>query len=106
MDESGEDLARLALKAALARLESGEARATGDANSFVVVVIAVPGNSGSAAVETPESHQQADISPADHPGLEKFSIQKVPAPSPGMRPCFVEPDRVCVGSGACEMRGF
>ena len=40
-----------------------------------------------------------------HPGLERFTIEggtQTSAP----KSCFMEPDRLCVNSGACEMRGF
>jgi hypothetical protein len=41
-----------------------------------------------------------------HPGLERFPIAEgVPAAS-APKNCFMEPGRVCVNSGACEMRGF
>jgi hypothetical protein len=40
-----------------------------------------------------------------HPGLERFTIgtdTQTSAP----KSCFMEPDRPCVNSGACEMRGY
>ena len=40
-----------------------------------------------------------------HPGLERFPLSEVgTAGSP--KPCFIEPGRICVNSGACEMRGY
>jgi hypothetical protein len=41
-----------------------------------------------------------------HPGLERFIIPGVDSPPPAPKACFMEPSRVCVNSGACEMRGF
>lgn len=41
-----------------------------------------------------------------HPALERFTIiASSPAPSTA-KACFMEPERICVNSGACEMRGF
>lgn len=41
-----------------------------------------------------------------HPGLERFNISEGAEPGPVPKACFMEPSRVCVNSGACEMRGF
>jgi hypothetical protein len=41
-----------------------------------------------------------------HPGLERFDLPENTTVSNAPRRCFMEPDRVCVGSGACEMRGY
>jgi hypothetical protein len=40
-----------------------------------------------------------------HPGLERFPLSET-GPAPPSKPCFMEPDRICVNSGACEMRGY
>jgi len=40
-----------------------------------------------------------------HPGLERFRIESDPQTS-APKTCFMEPDRLCVNSGACEMRGY
>ena len=41
-----------------------------------------------------------------HPGLERFPLSEPSATSAATKPCFMEPGRVCVNSGACEMRGY
>jgi hypothetical protein len=41
-----------------------------------------------------------------HPGLERFIMLAADSAPPAPRPCFMEPNRACVNSGACEMRGF
>ena len=41
-----------------------------------------------------------------HPGLERFIMLAADSAPQAPRPCFMEPDRDCVNSGACEMRGF
>jgi hypothetical protein len=40
-----------------------------------------------------------------HPGLERFTIDPDTQTS-APKSCFMEPDRPCVNSGACEMRGY
>jgi hypothetical protein len=58
---------------------------------------------GSEAAST----QASSIRACDaHPGHERFPLNEGPASTSARRPCFMEPDRVCVNSGACEMRGF
>ena len=41
-----------------------------------------------------------------HPGLERFTMIEVDSHPSAPKTCFMEPARVCVNSGACEMRGF
>jgi hypothetical protein len=41
-----------------------------------------------------------------HPGLEKFPIAETETAPSAPKTCFMEPGRVCVNSGACEMRGY
>jgi hypothetical protein len=43
---------------------------------------------------------------SSHPGLERFDLPENNSVANAPRRCFMEPDRVCVGSGACEMRGY
>ncbi len=40
-----------------------------------------------------------------HPGHQRFTISESDSRLSPKR-CFMEPDRVCVNSGVCEMRGF
>jgi hypothetical protein len=40
-----------------------------------------------------------------HPGLERFPLSGL-GPAAPSKPCFMEPGRLCVNSGACEMRGY
>lgn len=41
-----------------------------------------------------------------HPGLERFPIAESEPAASAPKNCFMEPGRVCVNSGACEMRGY
>ena len=43
---------------------------------------------------------------SSHPGLERFDLPENNTVANAPRSCFMEPDRVCVDSGACEMRGY
>ncbi|MEN3334416.1 MAG: hypothetical protein V7641_3781 [Blastocatellia bacterium] len=43
---------------------------------------------------------------SSHPGLERFDLPEKKTGPNAPRSCFMEPDRVCVSSGACEMRGY
>jgi hypothetical protein len=51
----------------------------------------------------PSNHSARKVS---HPGLERFTMVEAGSHSSVPRACFMEPTRVCVNSGACEMRGF
>jgi hypothetical protein len=51
----------------------------------------------------PSNHSERKVS---HPGLERFTMVEAGSNSTVPRACFMEPNRVCVNSGACEMRGF
>lgn len=51
----------------------------------------------------PSNHSERKVS---HPGLERFTMVEAGSHSTVPRACFMEPTRVCVNSGACEMRGF
>jgi hypothetical protein len=43
---------------------------------------------------------------SSHPGLERFDLPENNTVSNAPRRCFMESDRACVNSGACEMRGY
>lgn len=45
-------------------------------------------------------------STAPHPGLERFPLAEIGSSVPAPKACFMEPDRPCISSGACEMRGY
>ena len=47
-----------------------------------------------------------DGSASSHPGLQRFPNLETESPAPAFKSCFMEPDRECVHSGACEMRGY
>ena len=40
-----------------------------------------------------------------HPAQERFTMIDAASPAGAPKACFMEPGRVCVNSGACQMRG-
>jgi hypothetical protein len=92
------DTIRELLEAALRKLEG----------SRVERSIAEP--TGADRTSTQSSASQTALQPASpsasHPGLERFTIIESESNPPGQKTCYMEPDRPCVKSGACEMRGY
>src|SRR5690242_1083834 len=96
------DTIRDLLEAALRKLEdSGIEQSTAETTS-ATSLSTQPGASQSSL--HPASQPTPD--PALHPGLERFTIIESETNPPGQKPCYMEPDRPCVKSGACEMRGY
>jgi hypothetical protein len=97
---------RRALEAALAGLD-----APTEAAAPMIIVL---GDSRSSAQESTVQGKQSIINPqqpyagstSSHPGLQRFPALETELPAPAFKPCFMEPDRECVHSGACEMRGY
>ena len=136
MQDSTEEIARRVLQNVLRQLEAGSRPAAPPPGNSVVgnhtsaspVIIIMLGDaaahatSGDAAnagapllgVVEPSacgcqnnSHMSGGNSlQSSHPGLERFDLPEDNAVSNAPRMCFIEPDRACVGSGACEMRGY
>ena len=50
--------------------------------------------------------EQGNSLQSPHPGHERFDLPEENSLSSAPRRCFMEPERACVGSGACEMRGY
>ncbi len=75
------------------------------------VIIVMLGQAGSTNNEVCENHASHEARPGgktgsdiSHPGFERFQISDARA-ADGPKPCFMEPERLCVNSGACEMLG-
>jgi hypothetical protein len=99
MDTSETALVRSLLEALLKRLQVDNGAPPADetkaaAGSRNVAKIAPGEAAGTAAACTL------------HPGLEKFVVSKECSSDSAPKTCYIEPDRVCVNSGACEMRGY
>ena len=111
MQSTDQELVRRALRAALDRLEGTDAAAATQPPVVLVVLAntdAPPAvvNGAASQKRTEDSQTLNQSAPALHPGLERFASLDVGSPSSAPGRCFMEPDRVCVNSGACEMRGY
>lgn len=107
MDASETELVRKVLTAILERLEGGgltSAESQEPDNNLIVVVFSQAG-----ALNVPESanlpKQVSHVGGVIHPGFERFAVSQHCSSDSAPRTCFLEPDKVCVNSGACEMRG-
>jgi hypothetical protein len=96
---------RKALEAALDSLD-----APTEAGTPIIIVLGDSRSSGqSPTVQIKQSI--GDAKPynglaSSHPGLQRFANLETESPAPAFKSCFMEPDRECVHSGACEMRGY
>jgi len=64
-------------------------------------------SASAGASEQPQTFAPgADRKIVSHPGLERFASVEMKPDTNAPKTCFMEPDRICVNSGACEMRGF
>jgi hypothetical protein len=119
METTDRDTARRILSAALERLE-GEAHPRPDEGlSPIIFIMLSQPDSQSDTGKTPQADgtnklekqngvpgdKKIDLAVGIHPGLEKFTITEIASEASAPKTCFMEPDRPCVGSGACEMRG-
>ena len=84
------DTVRDLLKAALRKLDESRVEQTAAERS----------------VTTQNAASQPSSQSASHPGLERFTIIEGDPTPLEHKPCYMEPDRSCVKSGACEMRGY
>jgi hypothetical protein len=106
MREQDAEKVRQALKAALEGLDSRREESGGDPGNLVVVVLGSDAAARKSPVVTDVKNDAPPNQDGCHPGLERFPISSNLAPSEGTKPCFMEPARPCVNSGACEMRGY
>jgi hypothetical protein len=128
MADSTEEMTRRILESVLRQLESGAGRAAitpaiNPANhqsaggSPIIIIMLGEQRATDAALPVaaqPSACGCQNNSPDTgnnslqslHPGLERFDLRRDHAASNAPRRCVVEPDRDCVGSGACEIRGY
>lgn len=78
-----------------------------------VVILIHPNSSEREGIQKASATQIEKLDPCAcsddgsslHPGLERFPLSEPDSRDP-LKMCFIEPDRVCVGSGACKTRGY
>jgi len=122
MQDSREEIARRILQDVLRQLEGGAApaatvpadnQAENQSPSGSPLIVIMLGNHAAPA----DSHAACGCqnnSPGGgknslqflHPSLERFDLLEGSTHSNSPRKCVVEPDRDCVGSGACKVRGY
>jgi hypothetical protein len=133
MQESNDEIARRVLEEVIERLEARGRSGALDANASPAlnrgsespvdgdpVIVVVLGRASLNSVRNQDTRQvlnEASLagatngSPASfgnsyHPGLERFALPKTSSNAVAPKTCFMEPDRPCVNSGACEIRGY
>jgi hypothetical protein len=82
-------------------------------SSAPVVILIQPNSSASAGNPTASAAQleESNSCGCNHdelqlnPGVQRFPLSEADPRNPS-KMCFIEPDRVCVGSGACEALGY
>jgi hypothetical protein len=119
MESSETEIARRALQTALERLnrqaaDEGHRGDTLPGGGPVIVImlgqVSGPtelqgGNVDERVAGKPGTTPGGGNSTAAHPGLEKFVLNEGRDKDSAPKACFMEPERACVNSGACEMRG-
>jgi hypothetical protein len=120
MDSSDTELVRRVLASVLDRLgrDPASAQAThgyrAAGNNLVLIVLGQSDGPDDRALREPDSlssslarrEQPSSSIGATHPGLEKFTVSQQCSSGSAPRACFLEPEKVCVNSGACEVRGY
>jgi hypothetical protein len=108
MNSTDQDIACRLLRAALDRLENRDATLpASDAPQVMIVVFGerktAEQNNNASSNEAIEDSRPLSLACSTHPSLARFPLAEGSDTAPGM--CFMEPDRHCVNSGACEMLG-
>ena len=119
MQDTNQELIRRVLSNVLSRLEGGAAQSSnaiaqsraGEANTVILITLnnsdlTQQSNDSNAAQVASQTRKQSEPEMTAHPGLERFASLEDKASKLAPKTCFMEPDRVCVNSGACEMRGY
>jgi hypothetical protein len=119
MEQADQELLRRMLMSIVKRIESGDSipalvkdrpGQTSERTEPPVIIVML-GQAGPAKNEVCENHASHEAVPGSktssdmsHPGFERFQITGARA-ADVPKTCFMEPERICVNSGACEMLG-
>lgn len=111
MRQLDKDSVRRLLSTVLRRLDQESSQgADGDQEEsnipIVMVVLSQPGTNQAEMFDLRAELGASNLVRAPHPGLEKFPVTESSSCDSAPRSCFMEPERLCVNSGACEMRGY
>ena len=113
MQDSNQEIIRRVLSNVLTRLERPASVApsislvqepASEGGPIIFVVLGNAENEGHRQLEAPE--RKTIQTQAAHPELERFASVEGQPDNTAPKTCFMEPNRVCVNSGACEMRGY
>jgi hypothetical protein len=99
MNSSDRETARSLLASILNRLDGSQSDAP--SGSLMIIVLDQNKTSPSDAVPAP----RAEVAREVHPSLLRLDLPKAVCSDSAPKACLMEPDRRCVGSGACEMLG-
>ena len=86
--------------------QAAESDSEGSDRPVVMIVLSQPGTDQTETYDLRPNRAafEADLLP--HPGLEKFPVTESGSCDSAPKRCFMEPDRLCVNSGACQTRGY
>ena len=119
MEQADQELLRRALVSIVNRIEGGgslpgvisnrpDQSAETTEPPIIVVMLGGAGSTNDKVCGNQASHEAnpkgSASSDTSHPGFERFQIPVAHAAN-APKNCFMEPDRICVNSGACEMLG-
>ncbi|MEW6211085.1 MAG: hypothetical protein AB1631_22160 [Acidobacteriota bacterium] len=100
MNSSDREIARSLLASILNRLDGSQ---SSDALSGQVMIIVLDQSNQTSPSETVAP--RAEVARGVHPSLLRLDLPKAVCSDSAPKACLMEPDRRCVGSGACEMLG-
>jgi len=119
MERPDKESVRHLLERALAKLDrepnaadTFESFEIGDSRTSAVLIL-IDGRMSSDQIAAPAAQRTEAIGPSltqsgndgsQHAVYDRFPLSDPRVVAP--KPCFMEPGRTCVHSGACEMRGF
>jgi hypothetical protein len=100
MNSSDREIARGLLASILNRLDGSQSDAP-SGSVTIIVLDHLNQTSPSDAVPAPRAEVRREV----HPSLLRLDLPKAVCSDSAPKSCLMEPDRRCVGSGACEMLG-
>ncbi|HEY7544064.1 MAG TPA: hypothetical protein VID27_04235 [Blastocatellia bacterium] len=101
MNSSEREIARNLLTAALSRLDGSQP----EASSSMLIIVLNESNQNQSSSITSVATPRAEVLRDVHPSLLRLDLPKAVCSDSAPKACLIEPDRHCVGSGACETLG-
>lgn len=104
MNSSDREIARSLLAGLLNRLDGSQPSAVLP-NSILIVVLDQLNQNQTSPSNTSVTTHRAEVLRDVHPSLLRLDLPKAVCLDSAPKACLMEPDRHCIGSGACEMLG-